>query len=287
MAHSSSNCPICNNVGDLIGQTIATPNVGCHEILRCSKCDHQWIPKVALELLEFATIDVEFRNTIGHGKWVLSQLPKALIEKPLLRVLDVGCWDGALLDSLPKTWRRHGVEINKKAAFIAEQRGIKVTTEPIESASLEVESYDLILILDVLEHLEKPIIVFDKISKLLRQNGYLFAFTGNSMSVGARLYGGGWYYYNYPEHLSFFSPSSMQVALNKVGMSVVNISTEAHYNSRFLLALKNIFSRLSGQKMVNNVGLPNPTLLRDKLRLALSRSLKWRDHLVVVAKKEK
>ena len=79
-----------------------------------------------------------------------------------LRVLDIGCADGRLLD-----WYRegreghrldtHGIELDEGAAEVARRRGHRVVTGRFEvDQELEKGTFDLMLALHVIEHVDDP-----------------------------------------------------------------------------------------------------------------------------------
>jgi 2-polyprenyl-3-methyl-5-hydroxy-6-metoxy-1,4-benzoquinol methylase len=279
-------CPICQTVGIRVGQTPLIPNTPSHTLFVCPECTHKWLIKSVENAISFAE-EVPLRESSTlQANWVLNRLPKILSCSTSIRVLDVGCWDGTLLSRLPESWTRHGVELNKKAALIAQSRGLNVFPEPIETLSLKSNYYDLVLMMDVWEHLDNPLIVFQKISDVIRPGGYLFALTGNGNCLGAKLFKGHWYYFNYTEHITFFSPHSAKMALDKVNVETLKIYKLPHHSTSNLLVKKvlNNFIK-SSNKEGNTFFLPLPISAKDRLFLMASRLLRGHDHLVILGKK--
>ncbi len=255
-------------------------------LFTCAKCGHKWKLGPIVDSAEIAS-DMVFRDSSTlKADWVLKQLPENVVKRSELRVLDVGCWDGSLLSGLPGSWIRHGVELNHEAALVAKLRGLTVFAEPLESVCLRYKSYDLVLMMDVVEHLEDPLAAFRKVSEVLVPGGYLFALTGNCVSIATRFFKGDWYYFNYPEHVTFFSPLSFQVALNRVGIDFVSMTKRSHHASSLLSTFKKIGGRLFSKPMEGTPSLPAPFLKRKWLKLTASRILRNRDHLVVLGRKE-
>ena len=96
------------------------------------------------------------------------------------RMLDVGCGDGAtsaFVKSVPSVAWAGGVEVNAAAAKRAEGRLDAVWCADVEQFELgrnvPPASLDLILCLDVLEHLVDPWSVVKQLSALLAPNGRL------------------------------------------------------------------------------------------------------------------
>lgn len=96
------------------------------------------------------------------------------------RVLELGCGNGATLHWL-KAERKanftHGVELFEPMAQEASQYVDEVTLGNAEQLlpSWKAEQYDLILCLDVLEHLVDPWMVIDECARLLKPGGTLIA----------------------------------------------------------------------------------------------------------------
>jgi 2-polyprenyl-3-methyl-5-hydroxy-6-metoxy-1,4-benzoquinol methylase len=97
------------------------------------------------------------------------------------RVLDVGCGAGATLQWLKETGRCQwaaGIEMMEGAAALARRRADEVM---VGDANLLVESafapqsFDVVLCLDVLEHLADPWTFVTKVRRLLKPRGLLIA----------------------------------------------------------------------------------------------------------------
>lgn len=74
-------------------------------------------------------------------------------------VLDIGCGDGILLDYLSKTKgiEAHGIDVGSKAIELTRAKGIHVDEADISQPEFQVtETYDFIVISEVMEHLPKP-----------------------------------------------------------------------------------------------------------------------------------
>jgi SAM-dependent methyltransferase len=199
--------------------------------------------------------------------------------------LDVGCWDGAVLADFPASWVRHGIEPHPGAARQAVARGLTVFNTLLESAPLTVASYDVILLLDVLEHLADPLADLNKLSAALAPGGYLVALTGNVASGAARLYKGHWYYCNYLEHITFFCPDSVRQSLSTAGLGLIRLEQHRHHSATLGVTLKRMVRRLRARPAKGEDALPLPASKLDLLKLAASRILRGRDHLLFLAQK--
>ena len=280
----SNVCPISADAGVVVGQTVAFTDRPAYRVYRCSRCGHKWVARPQGDIGETA-IRVESRPPSTNAEWILSRLPPLTREKRGTRVLDVGCWDGTILAGLPSNWNRVGVELNPAAAEIARSHGIRVLGESFETARLEPSSFDLVLMMDVLEHVEDPQEVLSKAARLLDQDGYLVALTGNADSVAARILGGKWYYLNYREHVTCFSERSVRLALTQANLSLEHISTVSHPTNSVGRVFKRSWSAVKTTGTPLDGDLAHGLGWRDSLLLALSRAVRNRDHLFVIARK--
>lgn len=134
------------------------------------------------------------------------------------QVLDVGCYDGALLDALPPGYERYGIEPSAAAAQRARGRGVNVLGASLDalaagSAALPGDGFDLITAVDVIEHVADPADTLARMAALLAPGGLLLVSTGNLDAAAWRWAGARYWYCSFPEHISFASePWARQVA---------------------------------------------------------------------------
>ncbi|MGZ8997215.1 MAG: class I SAM-dependent methyltransferase [Allosphingosinicella sp.] len=91
------------------------------------------------------------------------------------RILEIGCGTGHNLEMLARFGRVDGIEIDEAARSIATSRlGHKVMDSPLpELPGVEDGAYDLVAILDVLEHVEQDREALASIARKLRPGGKL------------------------------------------------------------------------------------------------------------------
>jgi 2-polyprenyl-3-methyl-5-hydroxy-6-metoxy-1,4-benzoquinol methylase len=144
-------------------------------------------------------------------------------------MLDIGCGEGHLLKIATEDgWQITGTEISVKATETANQLlENKVLAGDILDLNLPDNSFDLITIYHVIEHLIEPIPTLEKIKQLLKPNGIAFIETPNIGSLGARIKGKKWSHIIPPEHISYFDRHSLKQALKTAEFSQYHVFTTA------------------------------------------------------------
>jgi methionine biosynthesis protein MetW len=142
------------------------------------------------------------------------------------RVLDVGCGDGHALkqigDGISAPLELEGLEFSEHAVAAAERAGFRVYRGRIEDAPLPHDSFDLIIMNQLIEHVREPRAVLEAVGRALKPGGHVFIETPNIDSWDARLfrkrYWGG---YHLPRHFHLFDTRSLAQLVGQVGLESV------------------------------------------------------------------
>ncbi len=136
-------------------------------------------------------------------------------------VLEIGCSTGLLLYILKKKgFDVTGIEISKKAAKLAQGRGIKVLILPFEKISLK-KRYNIIIFSHTLEHLKNPIVAVKKASGFLKERGILFIDLPNFNSVSSSILKENWPHLLPKEHLWHFTYKALEILLKKNNLKII------------------------------------------------------------------
>jgi len=167
----------------------------------------------------------------------LTSLKKNLIIEPLLkklksrynqnnnpRLLDIGCSTGWITSvARDLGFDVIGLEVNPHfAQFGREKYGLNIIESYIEEFSSD-KKFNSATMFHVLEHLPDPLQVLKKVGELLDDKGNLLVVVPNAKSIGVSIFKEH-YNWNAPDHISFFSPDSIKLILNKAGFKVININ---------------------------------------------------------------
>lgn len=91
-----------------------------------------------------------------------------------INVLDVGCGTGSRLEEIKKYGNVIGIDISKEALGYAQSKvSQNLICGDAQLLPIKAESLDVILLLDVLEHLEHDDIAVKEAYRVLRQDGFL------------------------------------------------------------------------------------------------------------------
>lgn len=151
--------------------------------------------------------------------------------EPILRykkmgtILDIGCGDGSLLKFLKELgWQTYGVELQDSSSLYArEVLGLDVFSGRLEEANYPEESFDIITLLHVLEHLPDPSGTLKKACLLLRKDGFLLIEVPNFRSFEAKIFRSKWVGISAPLHLYHFTPQNLWMMLKSHGFIPVEL----------------------------------------------------------------
>jgi SAM-dependent methyltransferase len=103
--------------------------------------------------------------------------------RPTGRLLDVGTHCGFFLRrARGMGWELHGVEPSPQAAALArESFGLDITAGTLEEASFAPESFDVVTLVDVFEHVDQPIELLTEVRRVMRSDGILFIKVPNAV----------------------------------------------------------------------------------------------------------
>jgi SAM-dependent methyltransferase len=150
---------------------------------------------------------------------------------PGMRVLDVGCGAGLYLEAMQaRGWQVWGVEPSADQAD-AVRRRLQLPPERVfagraEDATFAPESFDLVTMFHVLEHLHDPVAVLTKIRSWLREGGTLRLCVPNLDSYESRLFRRLWFGLDVPRHLTHFEPGTVRQVLEAAGFEVECITCD-------------------------------------------------------------
>ena len=127
-------------------------------------------------------------------------------------LLDFGCGLGALVDYANQNeFSSVGTEIDLDVVGKLSRKGVKVID--FESLVANSDKYNVISIIEVLEHVSDPKMVLIQLRQKLTSPGLMFITTPNFNSLNRRILRGKWRALWYPDHINIFSSVSLRKLL--------------------------------------------------------------------------
>ncbi len=170
-----------------------------------------------------------FRDAIGDG-------PR--------RILDLGCGNGRLLAMLREHgsagWDLEGIDFSEDAVRHCREKGFRAQATRIEDFDAAAGSFDAVIMIQLIEHLEDPRGIFERVHALLRPGGVFILETPNVGGLDYRWFRGRWWgMYHFPRHWNLFSTAALRRLLSDAGFTALRadylIST-----SSWILSLHNL-----------------------------------------------
>jgi SAM-dependent methyltransferase len=140
-------------------------------------------------------------------------------------LFEIGCAYGFFLLEAQKHFTVRGIEVSTYAAVHCRSQGLDVTTGLLTDEVLgRYGPVDVVVMLDVIEHLTDPLEVLQLAQRNLRAGGHILITTGDWGSALSRLMGSSWRLMTPPQHLFFFSRRTMELILARAGFRIVQLS---------------------------------------------------------------
>ena len=142
-------------------------------------------------------------------------------RKEMGSLLDVGAGTGHFAHYMSEYhWDVTALEPDENARNVGAEK-LEMEIHPLEVlGQLKEDSFDVITLWHVLEHVQDISGYISNFKTLLRKDGVLIIAIPNHTSRDAKQYGMKWAAYDVPRHLWHFSPASMEKLLTKHGFEL-------------------------------------------------------------------
>jgi 2-polyprenyl-3-methyl-5-hydroxy-6-metoxy-1,4-benzoquinol methylase len=235
-------CPICGGSGTLYAVAEDTEYFTSDRSFayaHCAHCDVLYVDPMLKDRLGeiypknyYSFQTAEGRSPVTAVKeWLDARAFRALLRSipgEGLKTLDVGGGVGNLSTLMRKidgrVTRTQIVDIDPAAKAAAEQSGHDYFCGRFEDYDTS-ERYDVILMLNLIEHVADPVGMLAKARSLISKRGVLYIKTPNFRSFDARLFRHrNWGGYHCPRHFVLFNKASFMAACARAGLAVVEFS---------------------------------------------------------------
>jgi 2-polyprenyl-3-methyl-5-hydroxy-6-metoxy-1,4-benzoquinol methylase len=197
-------------------------------VYRCSDCDF-----VSGQPSEFLSTEARYAEyyprapppapVVRYQQWL------AQAEKPFGpgRLLEVGAGAGGFTRvALARGWQVSATEVSESAAEHLRGTDASIHIGTLEGASFAADAFDLVVSLEVLEHVSAPFEHLQQIHRVTKPGGRLLLTTPSYAGVSRRRLGFGWRVID-PEHLGYFTPKTLARSLRKVGYGTVKVRSRS------------------------------------------------------------
>jgi 2-polyprenyl-3-methyl-5-hydroxy-6-metoxy-1,4-benzoquinol methylase len=218
--------------------------------------------------------------------WIEDTLPKGAA------ILDVGCSDGAFLNTLAPNYQLFGIELQSEAGDKARDKGITVLGSSYEELIDSAVHFDAVVAFDLIEHVRDPARFLSTLTAAAKPSGIVIISSGNSDAWTWRIMGASYWYCTLSEHISFINPRWCDRTAREIGLSVERTASFSHLEARACLKLaettKNIIFRIAPRllKWLRKRGFGNKNATRfESLALHPPSWMTARDHFVFLGRK--
>jgi 2-polyprenyl-3-methyl-5-hydroxy-6-metoxy-1,4-benzoquinol methylase len=232
---SAAHCPICGSgarewkpadVRQLVPGDLAITDDRYGTTLRlldCDGCSFRFADPAALPELS------ELYRSLDDPAYEDGAEPRLAQQRELLRrvlraapgtksVLDVGTATGLLLAAAAEAGLEAvGVEPSESLAAAGRRSGRDVRTGALADADLGDQRFDLVTLVDVLEHVIDPVALLESAVRRLAPGGRLLVVTPDVSSVAARLLRRRWWHLRLA-HVGYFDRRTLSAALSAAGV---------------------------------------------------------------------
>jgi SAM-dependent methyltransferase len=264
-----TNCRVCNSNGkDLLFKKYG------FDIVKCKKCGLVYSDfhptQEFLRDYYSKSYFVDGNKKLGYDNYDKGEEASRLTARKRIKllklkstgkILDIGCAYGFFLSEMPGGWDKYGLEISKfaSAKAININPASHIKNQVLTSNIFSGQKFDLITLWDVLEHLDNPREAMTTTYAKLKKGGKLALSTGDVDSLFSKIQGSAWHLYTPPQHLSYFSPTTIRKLLNEIGFKKISISRlSAYYPISYIThKLLSVYSiKLPRVQVIENITFP-------------------------------
>ena len=191
-------------------------------IYRCESCGFLQCADIG-DVLEFyeALEDIDYEEGRDGRKLQAHKLLQSVMRwRSSGRLLDVGAGTGILVEEATELgFEAEGIEPSEWAQVQGSKHELKIHHGTLPHPDAQ-GPYDLVTLIDVIEHVDNPVVLLRQIRDVMSDDGLGVVVTPDVSSFAARLMGWKWWHYR-TAHIGYFNDSTIRHALRESGLRVI------------------------------------------------------------------
>jgi len=225
-------CPLCDE------RTFSEwGKINAFTIMRCVKCGvgitspFPTAETLAASNTSIYTVDQRVMAYLSRRKYFEKRYAGYVKQikafKASGRLLDIGCNIGLFLHvAQQQGFDVEGVELNKACAEYGNSNlNIAIHTDYLGSIGFQDESFDVVTMFDVLEHIPDLHGVMKEVQRILKKDGLLVVQSPNIDSLMSRLTKAKWNWLTPPDHVYHFTPATLSSCIERHGFEIRMLKT--------------------------------------------------------------
>ncbi len=281
------NCYLCNST-DIVYKYDLNEK---HKIYKCRKCSVEFLyPQLIDDELK-ELYSEEYYKSWGVDEDSKEETQTITIKKETAKIalkhiskyhnkgkiLDIGCAMGYFLEEAKeKGFEPYGVEFSPFSSSIAVQKfgESNIFNGILEDNLFEKNSFSVITMFDLLEHVKDPVLVLKKAKELLKEDGIIVIATPDTATLSNKLMKKKWTHYKL-EHLYYFNPGSIDHLTKETSLKTIKyIGLKKALNLSYFHYQFNVYRHSLITPIINILYKICPSKLADKfINLKLGESL--------------
>lgn len=277
---SNRYCPACHCQ---VGRNERWKNG--YEFVSCQKCGTLYVPRIPESASAFNYAEYYRQTNLSVPAFVSKRLEEIVLGfspyRKNNRLLDIGFGAAVLLQVGARAgWLTEGVEVSRTAVEHAQQLGLNAFYGQLSNACYPDAWFDIVVGVEMLEHLPNPQNMVLEIARILRPGGLFWATTPHGRGLSSRLLGLEWSAAAPPEHLQLFSLRGVKSLLSNAGFHRIEVSAHGVNPCEMMHAFQQRLGMSSHKERCDSVGssyqvnqFMTGSLSRRRLKNLLNRLL--------------
>jgi ubiquinone/menaquinone biosynthesis C-methylase UbiE len=245
-------CPLCGSADSVLafeGKDLLYGKPGSYRVVRCNACTLAYVnprptfkslgahypddyfcyvpPDASPALLRPIIVAMARDNTLRRLKLIENVVGRL---GPEAQIADIGCGLNDLLFQIKEERGAVGIGVDMKDTMVERIRTklrMPVFYGTLEAAKFDSSRFDLITMIEYLEHEPNPDTVLTEVRRVLKPGGHLALEIPWPGGWPARAFKNRWANLDVPRHLVFFEKETLAQALAKHDMELVSFETFA------------------------------------------------------------